>query len=506
MADFTVEFNIENSDGADYTQFLQGLRDRVASGDLCYYLPVLSRQSSTPNRWFDVVLRAGDQTVTLRIRRDNLYLDGYRRGSTWYEFQHGGPSLIPGATILRFDGSYTSLQRVADQRREAIPLGQRALVNAVHALADPNVNDQARARQLMVAIQMICESMRFQSINRHLANEWENHSSPPLTLVNLENAWGGLSEALIHAEQDTTSHTFRYRVDNDLEFHTVGTAAGAIAMLVRRSASGSSRATRAIAATPWEDYPKGRALVEIFWMRIDKIDGENLGSLYGTVKVTDGPGSQDVYNRDKNNIEYIHADQFALLTGPPEAISAADSFSIDVDLWNKNAWLSDHGIAQGSISFNVFDPGNKYDENVTYQVSGEYGSVTLNYVILSNAAQALVEVILIDGDGEDPADVYGNISADNGYAYYGESELFRKASSEHIDVRPGAKIPLLRSAIAVPMTRSLRIKALLYDHDVISSDDEIANGVAVFDPLILQSENKYITGKYGKIEVRVTWN
>ncbi|OTA84419.1 hypothetical protein M434DRAFT_172717 [Hypoxylon sp. CO27-5] len=504
MADFTVEFDIDSSDGADYTQFLQGLRDRVASGRSCYYLPVLSRQSSIPNRWFDVILRAGGQTVTLRIRRDNLYLDGYRRGPTWYEFQHGGPSLIPGATALRFDGSYTSLQRVADQRREAIPLGQRALANAVNALANPNTNDQARARQLMVVIQMICESMRFQLINRHLANEWESNSSPPLTLVNLENAWGGLSEALIHAEQDTGDHTFRYRVDNDLEFHTVGAAAGAIAMLVCRS-SGSSRTTRAV-ETPWADYPKGRALVEVFWMRIDKIDGESLGSLYGTVKAVDGPGSQDLYNRDKSNIEYIRPDQFALLTGPPESISAADSFSLNLDLWNKNAWLSDHGIAQGSISFNVFDPGNKYDENITRQVSGEYGSVTLNYVVLSNAAQALVEVVLIDGDGEDPADVYGNISADNGYAYYGEIELFRKARSEYIDVRPGAKIPLLRSAIAVPMTRSLRIKALLYDYDTISPDDEIANGVAVFDPLILQSENKYITGKYGKIEVRVTWN
>ncbi|KAI1143198.1 ribosome-inactivating protein [Hypoxylon sp. FL0543] len=499
------EFDIENSDGADYTQFIQRLRDNVASGDVCYYLPVLARQSSVPNRWFDVVLRAGGRAVTLRIRSDNLYLDGYQVGSTWFEFQHGGPSLIPNSTMLRFDGSYTRLEGVARQGREAIPLGQQALVNAVHALVDPNINDQARARQLMVVIQMICESMRFQSINRHLADNWGTSSPPPSTLVNLENAWGGLSEALLHAEQDTVTHVFRYRVDNNLEFHTVGAAAGAIAMLVRRSLPGSSRTTRAV-DTPWPDYPKGRALVEVIWMRINKIDGENLGSLYGTVKADDGPGSQHIYSRDKDNYEPIHPDEFALLTGPPEAISAADSFNLNVDLWNKNTWLSDHGIAQGDISFNVYDPDNTYDENIIRQVEGEYGNVTLNYVILSNAAQALVEVILIDGDGEDPADVYGNITADNGYATYGGSELFRKASSEHIDVRPGEAIPLLRSAIAVPMNRSLTIKAVLYDHDTISPDDEIANGVAVFDPLILQSENKYITGKHGKIEVRVTWN
>ncbi|KAL7623762.1 hypothetical protein AAE478_005315 [Parahypoxylon ruwenzoriense] len=502
MAEFTEEFDVENSDDADFTQFLQRLRDRVASTDRCYYLPVLSQQRPTPNRWFDVVLRAEGQSVTLRIRWDNLYLDAYQQGTTWYEFRHSGASYINNSTPLPFDGSYGRLVSFANQGRDRINLGQRPLINAIHTLADPDTDDEARARQLMVVIQMICEAMRFQSINRHLATNWENSTPPPLSLINLENAWGGLSEALLHAEQDTETHTFRYRVDNDLEFHTVGSAAGAIAMLMRRSVPGSSRTARAIDA-PWADYPKGRALVEIFWLRINKIDGENPGSLYGTVRAVDGPGSQYLFNRDKNNYESISPDQYALLTGPPEAISAADSFSLKVDLWNKNSWLSDHSIAHGDILFNVYDSGNRYDEMITHEVSGEYGSVKLNYIVLSNAAQALVEVILINGDGEDPADVYGNISADNSY---GESELFRKAKSEYIEVPKDKNIPLLKTAVAVPMTGSLRIKALLYDHDPISRDDEIANGVAVFDPLISQSEKKSITGDYGSIEVRVTWN
>lgn len=84
--------------------------------------------------------------------------------------------------------------------------------------------------------------------------------------------------------------------------------------------------------------------------------------------------------------------------------------------------------------------------------------------------------------------------------------FFRKKVEENIPVHPGADIPLLRNEIAVPVEGSLNVKVLLYDHDTISADDEIANGTASFTPKILQSEKKYITGKYGKIEVRVMWN
>ncbi|KAI5866804.1 ribosome-inactivating protein [Durotheca rogersii] len=502
MADFVVVFDVENSDGADYTQFIQGLRDRVASGDVCYYLPVLSPQPSTPNAWFDVVLTAGGRSVTLRIRRDNLYLDGYQQGTTWFEFQHNGPLYIPGATALRYDGSYTRLEGVAGQRREAIPLGQQALVNAVHGLSTAGISDQARARQLMVVIQMISESMRFQYINHHLATNWQASAQPPTTFSSLENAWGGLSEALLHAEQSGSAQSFRYRVDNDLQLHNVGAAAGVLAMLVHRSLPGPSRATRAIGA-PWFNYPQGRALVEVFWVCINESDGEDPAILYGTIKAADGPSTQHLYNRDRDNTEHVPLRGHALLTGPREVISAADNFTIDVALWNRNTWLSDHEIAAGSIFFNVYDPKNQYDQAITHKASTEYGSATLSYVVLSNAAQALVTIVLVDGDGEDPADVYGTITADNGY---GEIELFRKAKSEYVEVGQGQNIPLLRTALAVPMSGSLRIKALLYDHDPISPDDEIANGDAALEPLILQSGVGHIKGQYGKIEVRVEWN
>ena len=96
----------------------------------------------------------------------------------------------------------------------------------------------------------------------------------------------------------------------------------------------------------------------------------------------------------------------------------------------------------------------------TYTIGFEPPSLMLNYVVMSNAAEALVEVILINGDKGDPADVYGKIyshdtSSDN------EIELFGRSKSDPVEVSPNHPIPLLRSAVAVPLNASLKISAHL---------------------------------------------
>ena len=73
------------------------------------------------------------------------------------------------------------------------------------------------------------------------------------------------------------------------------------------------------------------------------------------------------------------------------------------------------------------------------------------------------------------------------------------------DVKPNAAIPLLRSAIAVPLNRPLTIKASLFDYDRVSPNDEIANGSAELSVDILQSTQASIRGEYGEISVRVSW-
>ncbi|XP_048500904.2 uncharacterized protein LOC125497597 [Beta vulgaris subsp. vulgaris] len=100
-------------------------------------------------------------------------------------------------------------------------------------------------------------------------------------------------------------------------------------------------------------------------------------------------------------------------------------------------------------------------------------------VKFSNNVQATISVKLINGDGEDPADVYGNISGRFGIG--SQFQLFNKSQSQYIEVRPGEFIPLERDEVVVPGEASeLEITAYLMDYDTLSSDDEIANGKAVF--------------------------
>jgi hypothetical protein len=250
--------------------------------------------------------------------------------------------------------------------------------------------------------------------------------------------------------------------------------------------------------------PDGRPLVEVFYVRISNIDGEDPCQLYGTVTAIDGLQSYYIYNRDRGNYESISSGEHATLTGPSRAISAAGDFIIDFNLMDRDSLSPDDEISRGQIAWNVYDHTNVYDKLRVDTISGKYGSAALNYVVMSNAAEALVEVILINGDGEDPADVYGRIYSQNS-SFDGEIELFRRSAKDYVDVRPNNPIPLLRSALAVPMDASLKISAHLWDHDPISSDDEIAKGTAEFKLEILKSASKFIEGQYGKVEVRVSW-
>ncbi|KIJ45412.1 hypothetical protein M422DRAFT_29868 [Sphaerobolus stellatus SS14] len=234
------------------------------------------------------------------------------------------------------------------------------------------------------------------------------------------------------------------------------------------------------------EYPIGRPLVEVFWVRIDNIDGEDPGQLYGIIKASDGLSTQTLYDRDKSNYQTVRPGEYAQLIGPPRAISAAGDFLIDLSLYDYDSVSPDDEICKDQITWNVYDPFNEYDKLHTTQISGQYGAATTNYVVMTDACEALIEVILINGDEEDPANVYGSITASNGF---GERQLFHRSSSDYIDVSPGKPIPVLRNSMAIARTNELRI----------------AKGSVIFVPQVATSSKQIITGVYGKVEVRITW-
>lgn len=114
--------------------------------------------------------------------------------------------------------------------------------------------------------------------------------------------------------------------------------------------------------------------------------------------------------------------------------------------------------------------------------------------------------ILFNGDGNDPAHVYGQITARN-TNFTNESTLFQKTLDEKRRVSPGEHIPLSRSVVAVPLSSSLIVGANLFVHNGYKreSEREIAKGTAEFPAQCYGTSERDIWAKYGMIRVKVTW-
>lgn len=515
-ADNPPTLNVDNHK-EEYQSFITGLRTTFGNpGTFVRNRPVLPRQSTTPTSWIDVVLRTGDVRLRLRLRRDNLYLDGFRNeasGSTWYEIGNDrNTHLIAGSTFTGFDGSYAALERAAgigDQTRLATVLGQTQLQNSIQqlaALTNPSANRTQTASSLLVVVQMICESIRLQWISDYLTEHWTTSGNTPRTMIDYETSWGTLSEALIHAEQDPDPQHFRLPANNLGITNAAGVAA-ALGILLYRALPGSSRQTRELAATavPWGDYPQGRPMVEVYWVRVERIDGEDPGECYGMVWAGDSIGAQDIFNVIRDYAQSVEPGARINLTGPKgRCLLASDEWSLQFDLWDRDYDASpDDKIAQEKITWSPYALDNTYDKAIGRRVDGEYGWVTLNYEVLSNAAQAFIEVIIVNGDGEDPSDIYGTVRTNNGH---GDCYLLDLPKEGRRQTAQGAALRLDRNAVAVPMGGELKVSAELWDWDSLSADDEVAKGSVNFTVDLMKSTSATIKGDSGEISVRVTWS
>lgn len=247
----------------------------------------------------------------------------------------------------------------------------------------------------------------------------------------------------------------------------------------------------------------GRPLDEVFSVCILNIENENPGELCGTITATDCLQSYFIYNRGRENSEPVSVRDYATLTGPSRALSAADNFILDFNLKDYVNISFEDEVSRGLIEWNAYDYTNVYDEVQTLDNKGNYGSAQLRYAVMSNAAEAEVDIVLISGDDESPAGVYGKVHAQN-TSFGDEIELFRKPNNNPEQVYPKASIPLLRSVVVVPMDASLKIRVDLRDYVKLSPHDKIARAHIEFKPDIYQSVHKSINSDYGAIKVRVS--
>ncbi|PMB64478.1 NAD(+)--arginine ADP-ribosyltransferase Chelt [Beauveria bassiana] len=248
---------------------------------------------------------------------------------------------------------------------------------------------------------------------------------------------------------------------------------------------------------------KPRPLAEILWVMINDIDGESPGDLFGSIHATDDLGLQVIYNVEKaDSVSVEPRDMIDLRTSRP--LVANGDFIIDLDLWDRDRDPSPHDqVSKGQISWKAHDQTNEYDVPIQKEISGEYGKATVDYIVMSSATKVVIQVFMLDGDGEKPADVFGRVRVSSRFV---QRDLFNKESGNSIEVYPDTVIPLSRAIMAVPMLDTLKIHVDLWDHDSDwSPNDQIAYGVEEFRPQLSGSEKRQVSGEYGKVEVSVAW-
>lgn len=520
MVRFTLLFAADRDDAVEaYNTLLNDIRDRLAVGERIEGVPSLAPQVPSGGKleFFDVNLSYTDRgrtsTVQCRLRTDNLYLVGYRpQGSNiWYELGHAdgqGRTLInePNTRTETLDcgENYNTLSSAAQIRLSDTPLGASHIGEAIWRLADRNTNPRLRARAILTVVFTVAEGARFRSISTHISDTWWDESpTPGEQFANQVRNWARLSSAVQRTRNE--GHNFRDDFD-DCESTGIWDFVSAIAVLgimhlVKSASKPKGSISDTSVAVP-SRYAQGQPLLEIFSVRVNPTDGESPGDLCGTITVTDGARTHRIWERTESDNGEFGGGEHILLEGPSKPISAADDLYIDLDLWDRETASPEDPIAKDTISFNPLDYFTEYDVVQNRHVTGKDGSATVSYVAITDGLYADIAVVLVDVDGDDSDNVYGEIVARNGH---GRSELFRKERGKSLRVKPRDSIPLSRTIVAVPTRNTLVIQANLWDYEAMSPDDEIVSGSVEFEPKYKESEKKIIIGAYGTVEVRVSW-
>ncbi|KAJ3674627.1 hypothetical protein LUZ60_005243 [Juncus effusus] len=505
---FTVIFDVSRGPIGSYNDLIRNLRQRVANpGQYTRTIPMLQMESpGLPGQWFHLVLQNGPNVnITMRIRMDNMYFDAFRVGNSnqWWEFgQRGTPiPLIAGSRFMFWEGRYESMGSLTGTY-----VGPDRLRDAVTALT---VWDGTPARQnatkeaCIQLIFMISEAIRFQSISNFVYDLIHTGNNVRVTAAqnDLVHAWGGISGELIQSDRTATFSEF-----SRFGINFAAQAAAVLGLVLVENPNRRSN-NRLLSADATGIASPGRKLLEIYYLQVLNIDGENPGDLYGTVQVIDDVDTPVyIYNRISSNSESLRPNEYATLTGPSRALSALDSFTIDISLMDYDATSSDDEVGKGQIGWNYYDVSNVYNQPISEVIKGQYGSVAIGYAVFTNAVAAIVQVTLVNGDGENPANVYGTIkSATSAVPTY--INLFnRVVNKNYVDVKPQTLIPLNRSVVVVPLGSSLKIVADLWDYDTLSSDDAIAQGSATFLAQNTGDVTSSIKGQYGEISVKISWS
>ncbi|KAF7076682.1 hypothetical protein CFC21_081295 [Triticum aestivum] len=499
----------------------------------------LPAQEDIPTRFLDLVLRTDEHAITLRLRMDNLYVVGFRNGvvedpaTTWFEFrlEDGRQRVITDSTLLGFGGNYQGAG--LGTLDENVQVGRDVVVSAINTLAThgnngSTIDDASLKVFLRTLIIHFIETLRLNGVVERVAGlmahpedpappstSHENNLLGPVAYHLIQN-WSRISTDLLLAANDSQQPTVtdalarRFQSLAAAGIHNYLEAAQALGLVLLKT-HGARRQRRSLEDNP-DHVVAGLTLVEVIEVIVRRIDDESPGDLYGSITVDDGVGSEQVFSRDRNDIQSVSPGEQAQLTGPARAISGYDDFALNFNLMDRDSDLSpDDHVSNGALLWNSRMATNEeYDAIHSRIIHGVDGHVELRFVAMTDAAVAKVEVVVLDSS-EDALDVYGTVTATTSLEDGTQVaiKLFDVTPEHSVAVGRGSAVPLHRKVVAVPLCSSLQLGFSLQDWNHLSANEQIADGTVTFETARLTGEDRgEVGGNNGRnrISVQLTWS
>nr|QCH00555.1 RIP5 [Vernicia fordii] len=221
--------NVNNRES--YTEFLQSLRDHLASGEQRHGIPVLRDGFTLPDSQLFLLVdlsNSAKASVTLALDVTNTYVVAYLVGNQSYFFNDvpdaGFSNLFTDTqqNMLPFGSSFDELEIVASKSTGKIDLGLVALEEAISSLNNiSSIQKKELASELVVVIQMVSVAARFKLIEQQVRWSSQNNQTfrPDASLRSLEKNWITLSTAIQESNEGVFSNPVQLQRSNNKKFN-----------------------------------------------------------------------------------------------------------------------------------------------------------------------------------------------------------------------------------------------------------------------------------------------
>ncbi|KAJ8428204.1 hypothetical protein Cgig2_016788 [Carnegiea gigantea] len=214
-----------SDDAASYSKFIGDLRNKLKDPQRSYFEVPMIRFYPRLQYMYVELKSAAENTITLAIRMDDLYVVGYSYKYKGRELRarflkledptiqaQVKENLFPDATNndkdIGYEGSYDKLEEVAKKNRMDLDLGSQALETYIYEITYKNYSKaeefrRTEARLLLIVIQMVSEAIRFKYIENKIKDNFYTGYAPDPRAIDLEKNWEKLTKVIMAANPQT---------------------------------------------------------------------------------------------------------------------------------------------------------------------------------------------------------------------------------------------------------------------------------------------------------------